>query len=115
MYLKENLNIALEQLLSSKFRAILTTLGITIGIATVIFIVSILEGFNLSITAELNMLGANVFQVQKYDPNEGTRHGERDFRKDLKKEYSKEIRETCPAVKFVGAEVWHYNKHSNQQ
>ena len=26
--------------------------------------------------------------------------------KDLKKEYSEEIREKCDAVKFVGAEVW---------
>jgi len=92
-------------------RSILTTLGITIGIATVIFIVAILEGYNQSITAELNMLGANVFQVQKYDNESGIRigHRRREVRKDLVKEYSKEIRERCDAVKFVGAEVWYYN------
>ena len=67
MFLKENLNIAWAQIKSSKFRTILTTLGITIGVATVIFIVSVLEGFNMSITQELNMLGANVFQVEKHD------------------------------------------------
>lgn len=111
MYLKENFQIAWEQLKSSKLRAILTLLGITIGVATVIFIVSILEGYNMSITAELNMLGANVFQVEKYEQDTGIQigHRKRDFRKDLKKEYSKEIRESCPAVKFVGAEVWLYN------
>lgn len=110
MYLKENFQIAWEQLQSSKMRAILTLLGITIGVATVIFIVSILEGYNMNITAELNMLGANVFQVEKYEQNAGIQigHRHRDARKDLKKEYSKEIRESCPAVKFVGAEVWHY-------
>jgi putative ABC transport system permease protein len=88
----------------------LTTLGISIGIATVIFIVAILEGYNLSITDELNMLGANVFQVQKYDPDSGIQvgHRRREVRKDLKKEYSQEIRERCDAVKFVGAEVWRY-------
>jgi putative ABC transport system permease protein len=111
MYLKENMQIALEQLRSSKMRAILTLLGITIGIATVIFIVSILEGYNMSITAELNMLGANVFQVEKYEQDSGIQigHRKREARKDLKKEYAKEIRESCSAVKFVGAEVWHYN------
>ena len=111
MFLKENFQIAWEQLRSSKMRAILTLLGITIGVATVIFIVSILEGYNMSITAELNMLGANVFQVEKYDRDTGIQigHRKRDFRKDLKKEYSQEIRESCSAVKFVGAEVWHYN------
>ena len=111
MYLKEYFQIAWEQLRSSKLRAILTLLGITIGVATVIFIVSILEGYNLSITAELNMLGANVFQVEKYEQDTGIQigHRKRDARKDLKKEYAKEIRESCSAVKFVGAEVWHRN------
>jgi putative ABC transport system permease protein len=111
MYLKEYFQIAWEQLKSSKLRAILTLLGITIGVATVIFIVSILEGYNMSITAELNMLGANVFQVEKYDQDTGIQigHRKRDFRKDLKKEYSEEIRESCSAVKFVGAEVWENN------
>lgn len=108
MYIQENLFIAWVQLKQSKLRSILTTMGISIGIATVIFIVSILEGYNLSITDELNMLGANVFQVQKYDPDQGIRvgHRRREVRKDLKKEYSEEIREKCDAVKFVGAEVW---------
>jgi len=111
MYLKENFQIAWEQLRSSKMRAILTLLGITIGIATVIFIVSILEGYNESITAELNMLGANVFQVEKYEQESGIQigHRKRDVRKDLKKEYAQEIRESCNAVKFVGAEVWRYS------
>ena len=111
MYIVENLYIAWNQLKSSKLRSILTTLGITIGIATVIFIVSILEGYNQNITEELNMLGANVFQVEKYDRNAGIQvgHQRREVRKDLKKEYSREIRERCDAVKFVGAEVWYYN------
>jgi len=110
MYIQENLHVAWTQLRSSKLRSFLTTLGISIGIATVIFIVSILEGYNLSITDELNMLGANVFQVQKYDPDQGVRvgHQRREVRKDLKKEYAQEIRERCEAVKFVGAEVWRY-------
>jgi putative ABC transport system permease protein len=111
MFFWENLIVAWIQLKSSKLRSILTTLGITIGIATVIFIVAILEGYTLSITKELNMLGANVFQVEKYDRDAGIQvgHRNRERRKDLIREYSKEIREKCDAVKFVGAEVWYYN------
>jgi len=111
MYLRENLFVAWTQVKSSKLRSVLTTMGITIGIATVICIVSILEGFNLNVTKELNMLGANVFQVEKYDRDAGIQVGHRGFemRKDLKKEYAEEIREKCDAVKFVGAEVWYYN------
>ncbi len=111
MYLRENLYVAWAQVKSSKLRSVLTTMGITIGIATVICIVAILEGYNLSVTRELNMLGANVFQVEKYDRDAGIQvgHRGREMRKDLKKEYSEEIREKCDAVKFVGAEVWYYN------
>jgi putative ABC transport system permease protein len=108
MYLKENLTIAWLQLKSSKMRAILTTLGITIGVGTVIFIVAILEGYGRSIEAELNMLGANVFQIQKWDFG-GEHAREHQYRKDLKKEYSEIIRNNCDLVQYVGAEVWLYN------
>jgi putative ABC transport system permease protein len=49
-----------------------------------------------------------VFQVEKYDRSGGFDHRRREVRKDLKKEYAKEIREKCNVVKFVGAEVWNY-------
>ena len=106
--LQENIQIAWTQLKSSKLRSILTTLGITIGIATVIFIVAILEGYNLSITEDMQGLGANVFQLEKYDRSGGFDHRRREVRKDLKKEYAKEIREKCDVIRFVGAEVWNY-------
>jgi putative ABC transport system permease protein len=107
----ENLQVAWEQLKSSKLRSILTTMGITIGIATVIFIVAILEGYMLSITEDMQGLGANVFQIQKNDRNAGIQvhRRSRDVRKDIKKEYAEEIRERCDAVKFCGAEVWNYS------
>lgn len=105
----ENLHVAWNQIRSSKLRSILTTLGITIGIATVIFIVAILEGYNLRITKDMQGLGANVFQVEQYGRNQGFDHRRRDVRKILKKEFAKEIRERCDEVKFAGAEVWNYS------
>lgn len=113
MIIRENLEIAVIQLKSGKMRTFLTTLGITIGIATVIFIVAILEGYNESITSELNILGANVFQVQKRDINTGIQvgHGNREkYRKDLKKELAVAIRRNCDLVEAVGAEVWMMNQ-----
>jgi putative ABC transport system permease protein len=111
MFIQENLAVAWTQLKGSKLRSLLTTLGISIGIGTVIFIVSILEGYRQNITRELNMLGANVFQVEKYNRNAGIHvgHEQREYRKNLLKEYAEEIRERCSAVKFVGAEIWYYN------
>jgi putative ABC transport system permease protein len=122
MIIQENIIVAIAQLKSGKMRSFLTTLGITIGIATVIFIVAVLDGYHQSITEELNILGANTFQVQKRDVNAGFRaHGERrEYRKDLKRELAVAIREHADLIEAVGAEVWqfgqsvHYmDKHTN--
>ncbi len=112
MLLEENLSVAFRQLTSSKLRSVLTTLGITIGIGTVIFIVAVLEGYNRSLTSELNVLGANTFQVQKQDAFRGVEvgRGERERRKDLKRELAAAIRQHCDMVEAAGAEVWESGK-----
>jgi putative ABC transport system permease protein len=108
----ENLQIAIEQIRNGKARSVLTALGIIIGVATVIFIVSILDGYNQSVVAELNILGANTFQVQKYDPNTGIQVGprKREKRPNLKKELAEAIRKNVSMVSTVGAEVWNFNQ-----
>lgn len=111
MYLLELVKTALTQLKANRMRSVLTTLGIVIGIGTVILIVSVLEGFKGSIEADLNVLGANTFQVQRYDPNAGfSGHGRREQRKILKKELADAVRERAPSVKFVGAENWEFGQ-----
>ncbi|KAA3615114.1 MAG: FtsX-like permease family protein [Calditrichaeota bacterium] len=106
--LKDNLRIALEQLQSGKLRSLLTVLGITIGIATVIAIVAVLEGFFASISADLNILGANTFQVQKWDAFGGIQSGagDREYRKNLSPHLAEAVREECDLVLNAGAEVW---------
>ena len=110
--LKENLKIALQQLKSGKLRSFLTILGITIGIATVISIVSVLEGYFVSISTDLNALGANVFQVQKWDNFRGIQVGSGDsqYRRDLKKELAEAIRENCDLVEEAAAESWQFGQ-----
>ncbi len=110
MYVFENICIALEQIRSGKTRTFLTTLGITIGIATVIFIVSVLEGYNANMTKELNVLGANTFQVQRYDQISGIQTGPRKrvFRPKIKAELARTIRKHCDLIEAVGAELWEF-------
>ncbi len=109
MQLQENISVAVSQLKSNKMRSFLTTIGITIGIATVIFIVSVLEGYYRSMEAQMNSLGANVFQIQRDDTFSGVRvgHSRRDkARKKIKPELAKAIRENATLVDGVGAEIW---------
>ncbi len=111
MYLFENILIALEQIRSGKTRTFLTTLGITIGIATVIFIVAVLEGYNANMTKELNILGANTFQVQRDDQISGVQVGPRNkrkFRPKIQPELAQTIREHCDLIEAVGAELWQF-------
>lgn len=109
----ENLYIALEQIRSGKLRTFLTTLGITIGVGTVIFIVAVLEGYNSNMTAELNVLGANTFQVQRNDQFGNVQVGEgqkRKYRKKISIGIAQAIRQNCDLVEAAGAEVWEFGK-----
>ncbi len=109
MHLPENISVALSQLKNNKMRSFLTTIGITIGIATVIFIVSVLEGYYLSIQSDMNRLGSNVFQVQRDENFSGIRvgHSRREKpRKKIKVEVAEAIRENATLVDDVGAELW---------
>jgi putative ABC transport system permease protein len=110
MYFTQLLKIAFSQLKINRLRSILTTLGIVIGIGTVILIVSVLEGYRSAIEAELNLLGANTFQVQKYGPRINVGHTKLKPRKNITVEMSYALRENCPSVRLVGPENWSFGE-----
>ncbi len=63
MFLKENIFLAIAGLKSNKVRALLTMLGIIIGIGSVIAIVSIGNALTSSVTDTMSSLGANNIVV----------------------------------------------------
>ncbi|NPV91702.1 MAG: FtsX-like permease family protein [Firmicutes bacterium] len=63
MNLLEMLKLALTSIKASKLRTLLTTLGITIGIAAVISVVAIGQGGKAALNTEIDKLGANIFAV----------------------------------------------------
>ncbi len=66
MNLRESVGIALAGLRANKLRSFLTLLGTIIGVASVIAVVSFVEGMNQFVTRKLLNAGANVFVVDKY-------------------------------------------------
>ncbi|MFH1214295.1 MAG: ABC transporter permease [Candidatus Neomarinimicrobiota bacterium] len=62
----ENIKIALRALLQSKMRSVLTTIGIIIGVLTVVSVASIIEGLNRGFANQIANLGSNALFVQKY-------------------------------------------------
>ncbi|MDZ4769698.1 MAG: ABC transporter permease [Chloroflexota bacterium] len=73
MNLIETLRIALTSLLSNRLRAILTTLGIIIGVGAVIGLVSLGRGVEDFIASEFQALGSNVLFVFSSAPASTTR------------------------------------------
>ncbi len=102
----EVLRTALTQLRAHILRSMLTMLGIVIGISTVILVVGMIENYRSNIENDLSKLGANTFQVERYDGQAFRDPDQRDFRKIINREVADVIRDRCPSVRFVGAELW---------
>src|SRR5258708_10356741 len=60
----ENLRVALTALLTNKFRALLTTIGIGIGIAAVIILVSLGQAVQAYVTSQFLSVGSDLIYVQ---------------------------------------------------
>ena len=65
----ENLKIALRAISANKMRSILTVLGVMIGVAAVIAVVSLVQGMQYKISSDLQNIGSNFFEVLP-DPGE---------------------------------------------
>jgi len=61
--LGDNVALALDSIRAHKLRAFLTVLGITMGVATLITVMTIVQGANLYVEQKIANLGTNVFQV----------------------------------------------------
>ncbi|HYT49295.1 MAG TPA: ABC transporter permease [Pyrinomonadaceae bacterium] len=61
----ESVALALSAIFAHKLRSFLTLLGIIFGVATVIVVVSLIEGFNKYFNDKIADLGSNAFVVNK--------------------------------------------------
>ncbi len=107
MEIRENFGMALNSLRIHKLRSILTTLGIIIGVTTVITMMSLTEGLKKSVEEELSVLGSDTFYVDKFPAiiTSGKQWREYSRRKDLTYEDAQAIQEVCPSVKTVAADI----------
>jgi putative ABC transport system permease protein len=63
--LHDNLSQSLDSLRAHKLRAALTTLGLTMGVATLITVMTIVQGANVYVEQKIANLGTNVFKVAR--------------------------------------------------
>jgi putative ABC transport system permease protein len=107
MNITEAIRIALQSLWANKLRSVLTLLGVVIGVAAVIAVVTFVNGINGYVAEKIFNLGADVFIMAK-TPNVVTDADtfiEGNKRKDLNMEQYQALAEGCTACKLVGASV----------
>jgi putative ABC transport system permease protein len=62
----EAIKLAFAAIVAHKLRSFLTLLGVIFGVATVIVVVSLIEGFNAYVDDKIANIGTNAFSVQRY-------------------------------------------------
>src|SRR5215472_7909868 len=66
MNIFESIKLALDAIWAHKLRSFLTLLGVIFGVATVIVVVSLIEGFNRYVDEKIADIGTNAFAIQKF-------------------------------------------------
>jgi putative ABC transport system permease protein len=99
---KESAKIAVSTLRANKLRSALTILGVSVGVITIIFMVSIIQGLNRAFAQQIESLGSNTIFVSKFDPSFGRMpRAEELHRKDLTMEDAEALRRESPSLAGV--------------
>lgn len=100
--IKESAYMALDTVRANKLRSMLTILGVSVGVVTVMFMVSIIQGLNKAFAAQIESLGSNTIWALKFDPSFGHQpNAEELHRKELTIEDADAIRRDAPSIAGV--------------
>jgi putative ABC transport system permease protein len=118
----ELVKMAWKALGANKLRSTLTTSGISIGVFSIISVMTAITALQTSIETGLSFLGSNVFQFSKY-PNGINVQGDEKFRNRKNIDYqtflkfarlvADEVNVICPKVWDNGTQATFENKKSN--
>jgi putative ABC transport system permease protein len=105
MEVKEAFRIALQSLWANKLRSVLTLLGVVIAVASVIAVVTLINGANVYVATKINNQGADVFTISQ-QPAFTTSY--KDYlkyqkRKVISMDEYRAVQKECTACAEVGA------------
>ena len=103
--LGDNFRIAGAAIYSNKLRAILTILGLTMGVATLMTVMTLVQGANVYVERKIANLGTNVFRLAKtpFTLVDFTVVAQALKNKDIHLADYKAVSELCRACEEVGA------------
>ncbi len=107
MGFRESLKIALQSLWANKMRTILTLIGVVIGVASVIMIVTMINGVNKYVATKVYGYGADVFTASQMPQVIMTSEEYLKYqkRKILRMDDYQAVLDECTACTAVGAEI----------
>src|SRR5512141_29773 len=110
---RESLLMALAAIRASKLRSILTLLGVVVGVFSIISVMTAVGVLRNSIEEGIMQLGANTFQIQKF--NNGFDSGPEQRRrmrnrKDITYEQALAVRDKATLAEEVGIESWQFGR-----
>jgi putative ABC transport system permease protein len=113
MHTIEAIRIALESLWVNKLRSVLTLLGVVIGVAAVIAVVTFVSGINDYVAQKVFNLGADVFLIFKVSPavTNVDHFLEGEKRKDLAIEDYQAVADACRHCVLVAASTRNESGH----
>jgi putative ABC transport system permease protein len=105
MLFGEAVKLALQSLWANKMRTVLTLLGVVIGVASVIMVVTLTNGAKQFVTTKINTYGGEVVTISKMPEAFMTLEEYLDFqkRKDVTLDDYKAILDECQVCVSVGA------------
>ena len=105
MLFSEAIRLALQSLWANKMRTVLTLLGMVIGVASVIMVVTLTNGAKAFVTSKINTYGASVITISKMPQTFITVEEYLDFqkRRDVTIDDYRAILNECKSCISVGA------------
>jgi putative ABC transport system permease protein len=107
---RENLHLALDTVREHKLRSFLAILGVMIGVALIILVVGLVQGFRQTIQDEIVSEGIDTAFVSRFDqgPQNGRRPKDEKLRKPLTLEDALAVRQLCPAIKEIAVSAFQW-------
>ena len=100
--IKESATMALTTLRANKLRSTLTILGVTVGVLTVLSMVSIIQGLNKTFAEQIESLGSNTIFVNKFAPSFSPQKTQEELqRKELTLEDAEAIKKESESIAGV--------------
>jgi len=113
--IKDGILMAFQALVSNKLRAFLTILGVLIGVASVMGMVSVIQGLNDSMAGQIQSLGSNIIYVSKNELVSFSNWTEEQRnRPGITLSDALALKELCPSVGAVSPENHYWAPTGNQ-